>query len=71
MKFEDILPFIREGKKVRRTDWLQQDYMMLITNQYGDKEFIFRFFPFTEVINRGLAAHEVLAEDWEVYGNET
>lgn len=70
MKFEDILPFLREGKKVRRACWCDEDYMQLIINQFGCYEFVFRFAPFEKVLHKNLTAYGMMAEDWEVYNEQ-
>lgn len=70
MKFEDILPLLREGKKIRRARWCDGDYMQLIINQFGNYEFVFRFAPFEKVLRINLAAYGMMAEDWEVYNEQ-
>ena len=37
MKFEEVLPALRKGKKIRRKSWKPEEYIILITNdpEYG------------------------------------
>lgn len=60
MKFEEVLPALREGKAIRRTGGLWAEFMgchQLIDNQLWD---------FYEHWVDAIDVHDLLADDWEV-----
>ena len=60
MKFEEILPALREGKRIRRTGWRNQGYIRKIT--IGIFELIADENNNTYV----LTINDLCANDWEV-----
>lgn len=59
MKFEEVLPFLREGKKIRRKYWKPYEYIELkekILNEKGEYYIIF--------------LNDILCDNWELYQEE-
>ena len=63
MKFEEILPALREGKKIRRKSWQEGEYLKI------DGEYLER--KDRALLERRLfidfSLTELLANDWEIY----
>lgn len=60
MKFEEVLPLLKQGKKVHRKTWIYGDEFIFIRdNEIFHKEEC----PYTDVIN----SDDILADDWEPY----
>lgn len=57
MKFEEILPSLKEGREIRRKAWRKNDFIQVINdviyNQNKD--------------SNSLGARDLLADDWELY----
>ena len=62
MKFEEVLPALREGKKVRRKDY-PSDYYICLKDKVL-KAFISYFNGFVGEIK--LITRDLLADDWEI-----
>lgn len=60
MKFEEMLPAVREGKKIRRKNWYKNSF--LVKGMSGGFEALFRDNGqmYTEYIS-------IFAEDWEIF----
>lgn len=60
MKFEDALKLLRQGKKIRRSCWSKNIYLVLTKNgatAYADDE----------QWDYGMTIQTILENDWEVY----
>lgn len=58
MKLEEVLPALRDGKKIRRPLW---DDAFVISGAMVKEHVGSALFPL-----KNLTQHDVLAEDWEV-----
>ena len=67
MKFEEILPALREGKKIRRKDYTP-DYYIYLDNDCLDGESLKSFLPtFSRIVDCfSLSSKDLLADDWEI-----
>ncbi len=76
LKFEDILPSIREGKKARMVDWDDPMYayiQQIRTQEFEDKKIMSQPFIAMFFDNGGLMPHpysypsyDILAGRWEI-----
>lgn len=65
MRFEEALPLLKQGKKIRRAYWPEEVYLFKGRSEYNDEE---------SVIEAGITDHstpwfwsgDLLEEDWEV-----
>lgn len=62
MKLEEVLPALREGKKIAQARWKDEAYMMLIEGFLAER------FVKTEKTSLCAYFHKtcMLADDWEV-----
>ncbi len=67
MKFEEILPALRKGKKIRRKDYTP-DYYIYLDNDCLDGESLKSFLPtFSRIVDCfSLSSKDLLADDWEI-----
>jgi hypothetical protein len=64
MKFEEVLPLLREGKKFRRLSWSNYDDKHICV--YKNK-IIFCFIDFECDLEKfNLDSEDILADDWEI-----
>ena len=61
MRFEEIIPVLKEGKKIKRKDWGKEEY---ITKHI--------FFVLEQIVTEkngvyALTVDDLCADDWEVY----
>lgn len=56
MKFEEVLPALRKGKKIRRNFWWEGHYFKLTLDEIVDQEK--RVFV--------LSRDDLFADDWEI-----
>lgn len=63
MKFQELIPKIKNGEKVRRTWWHKENY--IYCNLYNSESFKSNL---DDV--RVLCAGDVCADDWELYEEE-
>ena len=60
MKFEEVLPALKAGKKIRRKDWLSDGYIKMSSLRY-----------FGEIVDEyykeyGLTMADLTEDDWEI-----
>ena len=60
MRFEEVIPALREGKKVRRKSWLEDVYIETVNGTLVDE------FGFSDV---PLGDYILDSDDWEVVPN--
>jgi len=58
MRFEDALKAMREGKKVRLTDWIPNGYIAIEDNE------IHNYFP--TLCEQTLDMDEIMSNKWEI-----
>lgn len=63
MKFEEIIPSLRNGKKVRRESWHRADS---ITYEWGSDLSKLRDMPYGGYFQYHLPLEDLNADDWEV-----
>lgn len=63
MRFEELIPKIKNGEKVRRNWWMKENY---ISCHLGDSESFKSNFDDVRVLSAG----DVCADDWELYEEE-
>lgn len=64
MKFEEILPALREGKKIRRKDIVWQNYYgFLLTSETENKIFSDN----VDNCDYKITKDDLNADDWEIY----
>ena len=61
MKFEEVLPALREGKKVRRKSWGRVHSFIIIKDDSLVDDYH---------CNVGIYAYDLKADDWEVVKNK-
>lgn len=60
MKFEEVLPALREGKQVRR----KNGYYTYYLNKYSEDNYSFRDTVYNA--DRDIEANDIIADDWEI-----
>jgi hypothetical protein len=70
MTFEEVLPALKDGKKIRRNSWYIVDgYKSAHIYLNQDKTKINFFFETgTEIVNYEINLTQILADDWEIGG---
>ena len=63
MKFEEVIPALREGKKVRRESWHRADS---ITYEWGSDLSKLRDMPHGGYFQYQLPLEDLNADDWEI-----
>jgi len=63
MKFEEVIKYLREGKKVRRESWHRADS---ITYEWDNDLSLCRDMPYGGYFNYHLPLDDLNADDWEV-----
>lgn len=60
MKFEEVIPALREGKKIRRKSWGAKNHNYIVVDKEDDLivDMVYGKFPFT--------LGDLIADDWEI-----
>ena len=69
MTFDEVLPALKQGKKIRRLIWVKIEgytHAHLFIDKNGS--FTFEFEPNVKIENYKLETQQILADDWEIGG---
>lgn len=71
MRFEEVLPALREGKKIRRNEWYSPKFHYFL-HEHGEDNEIGLYYkldisPTTLASSmEGIELRDILADDWEI-----
>lgn len=68
MKFEEVMPYMREGKKVIRKSLSHPIFISDYTNSFGETYKAFCFHGNKYINYYEITQNDLFAEDWEVIG---
>jgi hypothetical protein len=77
MTFDEVLPALKQGRKIRRLSWSKNDgyphaHIFLkpdvVTIESPEDGLIFEFEPNVQLENYRLNIFQILSDDWEIGG---